>query len=276
MQSRNVTADLTSMFEGDDQDINLARAALLFSTIEHPDLDIDAELSALDSMGKIVLKKLEAHREPMSDMNVLSEYLFDELGFHGDQTDYYNPENSFLNIVLSTRRGIPISLALLYIEVGSRVGIPLLGIGMPGHFLVKHEYEDDVFVDPFYGGILLSKQECIARFNDMSGKNAVWQDTYLLPVTKTQFLTRIVRNLKFSYLRSQDHFNALKVIDWTLALKPRSSQDLRDRGLVKLRIGQAAEALDDLRHYVEMSPTSPDAPAVRRLLGRLKRRLGKE
>ena len=134
-----------------------------------------------------------AEREPLHALNTLSEYLFDEVGFRGNREDYYDPRNSLLNCVLSRRQGIPITLSLVYVEVGRRLGIPLVGVGMPGHFLVKHQAIDDLYIDPFHSGILLSEFECALRLQEMVGERLRWNPDYLAPVNKLSFIARIMR-----------------------------------------------------------------------------------
>ena len=127
-----------------DGHIDLTRAALLIAALEYPDLDVETEAAALDSMANVVGNRVDAADGPLGSVNTLSEYPFDELGFEGNRSDFYDTRNSFLNEVLTHRVGIPILLSLLYIEVGRRVGIPLAGVGLPYHFMVKHAEIDDL------------------------------------------------------------------------------------------------------------------------------------
>ena len=149
-----------ALVQARDDEIDLGLGALLIAASEYPDMDIEREAALLDGLASAVERRIEDGSDALRTLNTLSRVLFDDLGFRGNDDDYYDPRNSFLNDVLKRRLGIPITLALVYMEVGRRVGAPLLGIGMPGHFLVRHRDEADVYVDAFYGGILLSHFLC--------------------------------------------------------------------------------------------------------------------
>ena len=164
-----------------DDEIDLARAGFLVAAMEYPGLDLDHQFGLLDSLSAGVSGRLDASRDPLFCVNTLSEYLFDEVGFQGNLDDYYDPRNSFLNEVLRRRLGIPITLSLVCIEVGKRLDIPLLGVSMPGHFLLKHQQEEDLFIDPFHKGILLSEEECAQRLQQVTQDNIPWDSRYLAP-----------------------------------------------------------------------------------------------
>jgi len=249
-----------------DEAIDLARASLAIATLEYLDLDPQRELGLLDSLASVVAKRLGQNRDPLAAANGLSEYLFDEVGFRGNREDYYDARNSYLNDVLRRRLGIPITLSLVYIEVAKRVGAPFVGIGMPGHFLVRHREVADLFIDPFHGGILLSKDECAARLRQVAGDTLTWSDAHLSPVSNREFLARMVRNLKASYARVKDLERALRMIEWLIAFDPAIAAELRDRGLVQYHLGRRDDALRDLRAYLDKDPDAADAADVRRLV----------
>ena len=266
-------AQFSETVEAPEEDINLARAAFLIASLEYPQLDLDQQLGFLDSLAAGALHRLGSRhqylRDPLFCLNTLSEYLFDEVGFQGDQDNYYDPRNSFLNDVLSRRLGIPITLALVCIEVGKRLGIPIIGIGMPGHFLVRHRDQDDQFLDPFYKGILLSEEECAERLRQVTGTEHPWDSRYLDPVGNREFITRMLRNLKAIYMRRNDHSRALSVIAWLLALSPGAAHELRDRGLVHYELGDYDRALDDLRSYLDRLAPGGEDGGIRTLVERL-------
>ena len=253
-----------------DDEIDLGRAALLIAATEYPMLDVDDELAHLDSLAAAASNRLGDDRDPLHAANALSEFLFDEIGFRGNDEDYYDPRNSFLNEVLDRRLGIPISLSLLYMEVGKRLEVPLVGIGMPGHFLVRHREVDDLFIDPFHGGVLLSERECEERLEQITHGGVQWDSSYLAPITKSDFLARVLRNLKGQYLAGQDYLRALTMIDWMLTVQPEGKRELRDRGVVHYRLGNYAEALNDLRSFLSDSPPGPETESVHELVGRLR------
>ncbi len=200
-------------------EIDLARMALLIAAAEYPDLDVKEELRALDSLAAGASRRLGQERDPLARANALSEYLFDEVGFRGNREDYYDPRNSFLNEVLSRRLGIPITLSLVYIEVGKRLGVPLVGVGMPGHFLVRiTSGHEDLLIDPFHRGILLSEEECAQRLQEVAGAAIPWDRSYLAPVSNRELIERVLLNLRGIYVRRDDQPRALRATDPPVAV----------------------------------------------------------
>ena len=257
-----------------DGEIDLARAGFLISAMEYPGLDRDHQLGLLDTLSSGVAGRLDASSDPLFRVNTLSEYLFDEMGFQGNLDDYYDPRNSFLNEVLSRRLGIPITLSLVCIEVGKRLDIPLLGVSMPGHFLLRHQEEEDLFIDPFNKGILLSEAECAQRLQEVTQANVPWDSRYLASVSNRDFVARILRNLKNIYMQRQDHDRAIMTIDRLIVLQPEASQERRDRGIVRYNSGRNEEALEDLTHYLDTDPVGGDVEAVEQLVRHLRDLLG--
>ena len=254
-----------------DEQIELAPAALMIATVEDPHLDANEHISSLDSLADVARRRLNGERDPLYCINALSEFLFDEIGFRGNREDYYDTRNSLLNAVLSRRLGIPITLSLIYIEVGKRLGIRLLGIGMPGHFLVRHANLTDMFVDPFHGGIILSVEECAQRLRQITGADARWSLGYLSPISNLEFIARMLRNIKAIYWRGQDYNRALRATNWLMALQPAATQERRDRGLLYAQTGRHALALNDLEEYVSSSPSTHDVTQAHELIRQLKR-----
>ena len=252
--------------ESDDASVDLACAALLFALVEYPDLDIDHELSLLDSLAAGAALRLGDNRETIFAINTLSEYLFDEVGLQGNTDEYYDPRNSYLNQVLKRQLGIPITLSLVYLEVGKRLGIPLVGIGMPGHFLLRHRDETGLFVDPFNRGILLSEEECAQRLAEITQSHVDWDSNYLVPISNREYIARMLRNLKGIYLQQRNFSQALSIMDRLVQIQPDASAELRDRGLVKHRLGMKPEAAEDFAKYLETAPLDHDSEELRRLL----------
>ena len=257
----------------EDGEIDLARAALLVAANEYPGLDIDHELGTLDSLAVGAADRMGGDRDPLYELNVLSEYLFDELGFAGNEQDYYDPRNSFINDVLSRRLGIPITLSLVYIEVGKRLGMPLVGLGMPGHFLVGHVDVEDLFVDTFNGGILLSEEECARRLQESTRSTTHWNRALLDPVGNKEFMARLLRNLKAIYMQRQDNARALNITDWLVILQPEAPEERRDRGLVNYYLGNRPEALADLSAYLDSAGDERDVAVVEGLVSRIRKLL---
>ena len=258
----------------EDDEIDLATAALLIAAVEYPDLDIDQQLSILDSLAEGAAYRIGQDRDPFHCVNNLSEYLFDEVGFQGNQGDYYDPRNSYLNEVLQRRTGLPITLCLVCLEVGKRLDIPLVGVGLPGHFVLSHRSQTDLIIDPFRRGILLSEEECAQILKNVLGANVDWDSRYLTPASNREFISRILRNLKGIYLNRRDHEEALDVVDITLALRPDDLNERRDRGLIYYRLGHYQMALDDLRHFLTSAPAGTDTSNVEKLVGYIEERQG--
>ena len=204
-------------------EIDLAQMALLIAAAEYPDLDVKEELRALDSLAAAASRSLGQEEDPLARANALSEYLFDEVGFRGNREDYYDPRNSFLNEVLSRRLGIPITLSLVYIEVGKRLGVPLVGVGMPGHFMVRiSSGQEDLVIDPFHRGILLSEKECAQRLQEVAGAAVPWDRSYLAPVSNRELIERVLLNLRGIYMRRHDQPRAVRATEWLLTLQTQS------------------------------------------------------
>lgn len=267
-KAREVWNQFDRMVGAPDEEIDLARAALLIAATEYPALNIERELFRLDAIAEGVASRLEDDA-PLYQLNTISEYLFDELKFAGNHTNYHDPRNSFLSDVIERRLGIPITLSLLYIEVGRRAGVPLLGIGMPSHFIVRHKDESDVFVDPFHGGILLSESECAERLKQVTQGALAWDREYLEPVSSRAFIARMLRNLKLVYLQRRNYERVLTTIDRVIALQPGAAVEFRDRGVVNYRLGNYLDALQDLTMYVESGDVVPDGVTVRRLMDQI-------
>ena len=238
--------------------------------MEYPQLQLARELGVLDSLSAGASNLFSGDTEPLYCLNILSEYLFDEVGFKGNTEDYYDPRNSFLNEVLSRRLGIPITLSLVFIEVGKRLGIPLLGVGMPGHFLLRHKNEENLFIDPFHKGVLLSKEECTQRMSQVTQANIPWDAKFLTPLSNRAYLARLLRNLKGIYWQTRDYSKALNIIHSLVSLYPESSQERRDRGMVHLQLGQQQQALSDLEFYLDSMSNGADTEDVQRLVIRIK------
>ena len=141
---------------------------------------------------------------------------------------------------------------------------------MPGHFLVRHKNIEDLYIDPFYGGILLSEDECAQRLGQVTGSAVSWDSRHLQPVSSRELIARVIRNLKLIYMGDQHLARALTMIDWLLVLRPQQLEEYRDRGLVHYRLGNYAEALDDLRRYADATTVAPDLPSVLELIGRIR------
>lgn len=269
METEEAWSTLAAVLQSPEEEIDLDQTALILASTEYPELDITEETAVLDSLAAGAARRLGDLQDPLSSVNTLSEYLFDEVGFRGNQDKYYDPRNSYLNEVLARRLGIPITLSLIYIETGRRLNLPLLGVGMPGHFVVRHRDLEDLLVDPFHGGILLTEKECAERVSQATQSEIVWDQRYLSPISNRDFITRMVRNLKSAYFNRQDYGRTLRVIDWLLLVEPEVVQEHRDRGIVNCQIGNYVQALNDLRFYIASSSRIGDLEAIQGLIVRI-------
>lgn len=273
--TKNVWAQFLTVANLPEPEIDLGKAAFLLAASEKPDVDVELQMGLLDSLASAASIRLGRNPEPLTAINNLSQYLFDELGFVGNRDNYYDPNNSFLDEVLRRRSGIPITLSLVYIETAARLDIPLLGVGMPGHFLVRHRDIEDLIIDPFEFGILLSEEECADRLRQVLGESIPWRSSYLDPINRIDYIARIVGNLKGSYLRMRDYPRALRMYEWLLSLPEPSATDQRERGVLWLRLGDYGKALIDLQDCLHTAPDSPEADAVQELIDHVRRRMAR-
>ena len=252
-----------------DHLINLADAALLIAQDAYPTLDRGHYLTVLDQMAEAVRARAPMPNTPDQMVDVINHYLFGELGFTGNRADYYNPRNSFLNDVIECRTGIPITLSLLYIEIGRRLGLPIHGIGLPGHFIVRYEGAEPAYIDPFNGGERLTAADCQHRLLQIFGTSVPLQATWLTPVTNRQILTRMLYNLKGIYVRQEVYQRAVAVVEKILVLNPDAYEEMRDLGSLHGLLGNFGDALIYLQRYLTYRPHAPDAEMVQTHIKRL-------
>ncbi len=254
---------------GENTAIDMAKAALLIATIEYPHLEVEQCLARLDALARRVrvilgLPLIDSHipeeMTPLMVIDAINKVLFEEELFHGNESDYYNPNNSFLNKVLDDRVGIPISLSLLYIEVGKRVGLQIEGVGLPFHFVVCCTLPTEIlYIDPFERGLLLSEQDCRERIRRMShNKLTRLPHHFFEPVKPKQLLVRMLGNLKSIYLNKEDYKKVLLVSNYILLLIPDAAREIRDQGVIHLQLKHYAHALHDLKAYLKMEPQASD------------------
>jgi regulator of sirC expression with transglutaminase-like and TPR domain len=252
----------------DDESIGLAGAALAIARIEYPELDADHYLARLDELAARVRSSMRTNPSAHEVTSLLSRVLFHEEGLRGNRDDYYDPRNSFLNDVLDRKLGIPITLSLVYMEVARRVGFPVAGIGMPGHFLLKH-YDvlaGEIIIDAFDRGRLLDRNQCEQRLKEIYAGQLELRPEFLQPVTHRQILTRVLNNLRQIYLKQENNGKTLVVLDLLLAIPPGSPELLRERALLRLTLDQYLGAARDLGNYLRLEPEAPDADDVRETL----------
>lgn len=255
------------MTQGREEEIDLARAALLLAKQKYPDLSVDSYVARLDRMAAAVRQRLDAEADPRHAIAELNRELFEAQGFRGNERDYYDPRNSYLNEVLDRKLGIPISLSILFMEVGRRLSLPVLGVGLPGHFLVKVlTTQGDILIDPYAAGAELTEEECQERLDRVYGGLVRLEKRMLQPVPKKQILVRILNNLKTIYLNRGEFDSALDVVQSILALEPSSMPDLRDRGLLYYRDNRFDDALSDLRKYLMLATNAEDREQIKQTI----------
>ncbi len=246
-----------------EEGIDLVGGALLIAQAEYPDLDRGAYRGRLEEMGREA--RDACTREPWAitgeRLERLSRLFSERWGFRGNREDYHDPRNSFLNDVLDRRTGIPITLSLVYIEVGRQAGLELVGIGMPGHFLVGCAGRGDLFVDAFSEGALLGPADCAARLRELQPE-AAFRPEFLKPVGPRQILTRMLNNLLEIYLHMERYPKALASLEMILCLQPEEPTWLRRRALVHHRLKNYSRAMADLQSYLERVPEAPDREEV--------------
>lgn len=257
--------------EQPDEQIDLALSALYIAQEEYVSLDIFEYLNALDTMAVEIKERLPNQKYPLRIIQSINQYLYDDLGFSGNTAEYYDPRNSFLNEVINRRVGIPITLSLVYLEIAKRIDFPMVGIGMPGHFLIRPAIgEMEVFVDAFNRGEVMFADDCQERLMQVYGQPVTMQPEFLAPVSNRQFLARVLSNLKFIYLNGQQLEKALAAVERILLLFPENVTEIRDRGLIYYQIGRWVAAVNDFETYLTKVPDAQDAPVIRRLIDQLK------
>jgi regulator of sirC expression with transglutaminase-like and TPR domain len=250
-----------------DEQINLERAALYIALEEYPTLDIEAYLNALDVMAAEVQERLSQEVYPLRIVQTINQYLYQDLGFVGNTGEYYDPRNSFLNDVIDRRTGIPITLSLVYLGIAARVNFPMIGIGMPGHFLIRPTVGDmEVFIDAFNQGEVLFPEDCRDRMAQLFQQPITLRPEFLEPISARQFLARMLTNLKMIYLDQRNLPKALAASERIILLFPNISTERRDRGVLYYRLHRLIEARQDFEDYLALVPNAKDASAIRQLL----------
>jgi regulator of sirC expression with transglutaminase-like and TPR domain len=246
---------------------DLAEVALRLAVDEYPTLDVEAHLSELDGMAHEVQSYLRGSLQ--ARVSGLCRYLFHEMGFRGNQEDYYDPRNSYFNQVLDRKTGIPITLSTLVMAVGERAGLRVLGVGLPGHFLAKAvKGDEEILFDPFHGGRLLDVEQCERLVQRVTRTPFVATPETLDALPIGFIVQRMLANLKGIYLRQSDFTRASRVIERLLQLTPGDTFQNRDLGIALIHAGQTGRALDHLKAYLASAPNADDAHAVQDMLRR--------
>jgi regulator of sirC expression with transglutaminase-like and TPR domain len=250
--------------------IPLARGALLIAKEEYPDLNPDKYLDQLAELAREAEPAVRGANDTVGKIQCLSEFLFDQKGFEGNREHYGDPRNSFLNEVLERRLGIPISLSVIYIEVGRRLGLNLYGVSFPAHFLVKAiDDRGELVIDPFNEGMILDLNEIRSRLQQIYRQPVDLHPDMLKAVSARHILTRMLRNLKNIYARSGDWPRTLSALDRILMLDPRALDELLERAVLYERMECFAAAREDFQSFLAQAPDHPAADTVREAIVRL-------
>jgi regulator of sirC expression with transglutaminase-like and TPR domain len=233
--------------------IRLDEAALLLARTEYPALDLPQQLARLDALA--ARAECDPGRPPQANIASLNRLLFEVENFSGNETEYDDPRNSYLNDVLDRKMGIPITLSLVYQEVARRCGLPVVGVGFPGHFLAKYlTPSGEILLDPYHRGAMVSLQECEEKLKAQFGEEAEFRPSYLEASSPRQTLTRMLNNLKGSFFRRKDFAKVLTLIEMALAVDPTSRQEIHDRAMIHFLLRRYARAMVDLQAYIRISP----------------------
>jgi regulator of sirC expression with transglutaminase-like and TPR domain len=254
--------------------MEIVEASLVVASGEYPGLDIDHHRRRIDALGDAAAKRVEGIDNPFARLDALRVYLFEEQGFRGNVSDYYDPRNSYLNEVLDRRLGIPLTLSIVTMEVAGRCGFDARGVGLPGHFVLRLDSgRRSLLIDPFTGGSVITEEDCRDLVTRATGKPDLFRSELLEGVSAESMLTRLLGNLKQIHLTREDHARALAIVEMLRVVRPDDASELRDRGFLMARLGHPGTALVDLEAYLELAPDAADAPAVRTRLAWLRRRV---
>ena len=256
----------------EDQGFALLEAAIAVAQDDHPQLDPQGVLSQVDALGERLKRRVPADAVVLQKLRFLNRFFFQDLGFAGNVNNYYDPRNSYVHEVLETRRGIPITLALLYIELAAHIGLNARGVSFPGHFLVKlRAGQGEVIIDPM-SGQSLSRAELEERLGPyrrargLTGDFEVPLGLFLQASPPRDTLARLLRNLKEIHRAAEDWPRLLAVCERLVMLLPQAWDERRDRGLVLVQLGRDAAAAQDLSDYLANEPEAADAATLRERL----------
>lgn len=246
---------------------DLTRIALEIARDAYPDLDPEPYLTQIDALAARVHDRCPVEARTRQILGQINWVLFVEEGFRGNTDAYYDARNSYLNEVMERKTGIPISLSVLYLALADRLGLPMSGVNLPAHFLIRTGQGDGtIFVDPYHSGALLDREGCEDRVAEVTGQHITLTDAQLRPCPNPLVVARMLRNLKAIYLQNHDFVSALPVQRRLVAVTRNDPQERRDLGTVCVYTGHTGEAIDHLRAYLKAKPEAPDLETVQALL----------
>lgn len=248
------------------------RAALAIALEEYPNIDMEAYLRRLDTLAARVQILVGEDRSSNAIVSALNEVIFLQEGLRGNTEDYYDPRNSFLNEVLDRKRGIPISLSVIYMEVARRIDFPVQGVGFPSHFIVKHvSNERETLIDPFNLGRIMTTKDCQDILDGVYKGSVVMQPSFLRPMEKKAIVSRMLYNLKGIYTQKEEYHKAIAIVERILLVNPGILSEIRDRGLLYMQTSLFAKALADLEYYLARSISPEDISLIQDHINNLRR-----
>ncbi len=260
--TQHLRARFAELAAAPDAALDLGELATLIGAEEDPPVDVEGVLEQLDELADGVAPRLLGHPTPRERVDLLLAYLVRELGFRGNEAEYEDPRNSCMHLVLRRRIGLPITLSVLLIEIGRRVGVPIVGVGLPTHFLALAPDLPGVYIDMFHGGRLLSEHECKSLLRQRTQGAVEFDREMLRPVSTRQILLRMLQNLKHTHLRRGALDRALAASDRIILLAPALAEEHRDRGLLQMQRRAFRAAAEDLNHYLTLTPMADDRHTV--------------
>ncbi|MDX1533270.1 MAG: transglutaminase-like domain-containing protein [Nitrosopumilaceae archaeon] len=263
LESNPIIKDWISLVN--DSDIPLAEKSLkMAQLLEYSDLDINKYIQKISELGNAIKSVIPQNDNPKYQLSLLNEEFFHTHKFFGDQEDYYNPQNNFLNAVIDKKSGLPITLSILYVEVAKHLGLDLKIVGFPSHIVVK--YDEEIILDPFNEGKLLDIDDLQAILDRNFGGQIDFAPEFLDEITSKMILTRMARNLKNSYAQSYDYKKSKQCVDMVLAVEPDSPEEIRDKGIIEERLGNYEIATKYLNQYLEINPNGEDIDFILELI----------
>ena len=248
---------------------NLVEKCLKFAQIlEYPDLDVEEYIQKINRIGMSLKESISDVKNPTYLISMLNEHFFENLGFSGDDDDYFNPKNNFLNEVIDKKLGLPITISILYVEIAKLIGLDLKIVGFPSHILVK--YNEEMILDPFHDGELLDVDDLQEILDINFNEQLKFQPEFLDEIEPEHILIRMTRNLKNSYVQSFVYDKALRCTNMVLAMEPESPEDIRDKGILEERLHNSEVALKYLNKYLEINPNAEDVDFILELIRSIK------
>ena len=256
-----------------DEALEIARIALVLAADAYPDLDPEVYLAWFDTTAESIADAADLAMPLPQRLAMLDRQLFDVEGFSGNQDDYYDPRNSYLNDVIERRTGIPITLSVIYLEVGWRLGLPLVPVSFPAHFLVSSTGAGRVFIDPYNRGARVAAGELVSRLAPMAGGSAQARQILphvTVPASRREVAMRMLRNLGQIYSGQKDYDRLLVVANRMVALDPKDPVALRERGHVLTELECYQAAYHDYQHYLRLAPLAADEPDIQARIEQLR------